>query len=71
MTKHDSSQYRDLVMKGHLVHGNYCSMVLADLHKAFTSIWVVVISMLGVTHDLWELNVTHWDFHVQYGKVFP
>ena len=71
MTKHDSSQYQDLVMKGHLVHGNYCSMVLADLHKAFTSIWVVVISMLGVTHDLWELNVTHWDFHVQYGKVFP
>ena len=56
-------------MKGHLVHGNYCSMVLADLHKAFTSIWVVVISMLA--HDLWELNVTHWDFHVRYGKVFP
>ena len=25
----------------------------------------------GVTHDLWELNVTHWDFHVQYGKEFP
>ena len=38
-------------MKGHLVHGNYCSMVLADLHKAFTFIWVVLISMLGVTHD--------------------
>ena len=46
-------------------------MVLVDLHKAFISNWVVVISILGVTHDLWELNVIHWDFHIQYGKVFP
>ena len=46
-------------------------MVHADLHKAFNSNWVVMTSMLGVTHDLWELNMKHWDFHIQYGKVFP
>ena len=57
-------------MKGHLVHGNYCFMVLADLHKAFTSIWVVVISMLGVTHDLWELNVTYWDLTFSMERCF-
>ena len=59
-----------LVMKGHLVHDNYCSMVLADLHKTFTSIWVVVISMLGVTHDLWELNVTYWDLTFSMERCF-
>ena len=46
-------------------------MVHMDLRKAFNSNWVVVTSMLGVTHDLWELNVKHWDSHIQYGKVFP
>ena len=58
-------------MKGHLVHGNCVLWVHADLRKAFNSNWVVVTSMLGVTHDLWELNVKDWDFHIQYGKVFP
>ena len=45
-------------------------MVHADLRKAFNSNWVVVTSMLGVTHDLWEPNVKHWDSHIHYGKVF-
>ena len=56
--------------RGHIYTNKLCSVVLVDLHKTFISNWVVVISMLGVTHDLWELNVTHWDFCIQYGKAF-
>ena len=58
---HDSSQYHDLIM---ISARQLCSMVFEDLHIAFISIWVVMTSMLGVTHDLWELNVINWDFHI-------
>ena len=44
-------------------------MVLVDLYKAFISNGVVVISMLGVTHDLWELNVKDWDSHLEWKGV--
>ena len=39
-------------------------MVLVNLEIAFISNWVVVTSMLGITHDLWKLNVINWDFHI-------
>ena len=40
-----------------------------DIYKAFISIWVVVISMLGVTHNLWELNIINWDFRIVWKGV--
>ena len=45
-------------------------MVHADLRKVFNSNWVVVTSMLGVTHDLWELNVIDWDFTFRVERCF-
>ena len=44
-------------------------MVHMDLRKALNSNWVVVISMLGVTHELWELNVKDWDFTYRWKGV--